>query len=186
MALQHWKTRSSHYLVKDRWMTVRVDSCETSRGTIVEPYYVQESSDWAHVIAFSPANELLIIKQYRHALGRIVYELPCGVVEEGECPLESAKRELLEETGCTSENWKELPPLSPNPARLTNLTRGFIATDTVVSTTQKLEACEDIEFEFMPIARVLTLIEDGKFGGAIHGCGIFQALLFRNLLKPEF
>lgn len=164
-------------------MTLRADTCTSDSGQTIAPYYVQESEDWAHIVAFSSENEILLVSQYRHAAGRIVTELPCGVIDEGEDPLKGAKRELLEETGHTSSHWEALSPLSPNPARMNNMTYGYIAHDVVQSAEQNLDEQEEIEFSFYSIRDVFTLIRDGHFGGAIHGCAIYQALEKKGLLS---
>ena len=89
MPLKPWKVLESSYLVSDRWMRLRADRCETPEGVIVEPYYVQEPMDWVHVVAFDDAGRILINRQYRHGLGTISIELPCGAVEPGEPPMDA-------------------------------------------------------------------------------------------------
>jgi 8-oxo-dGDP phosphatase len=98
-----WKTLSSRYIVRDRWMTLRADRCETGAGVVLDPYYVQEPEDWVQVVAFDSQDRVLLIRRYRHGAGLISTELPCGVVERGETPALAAARELLEETGCAAE-----------------------------------------------------------------------------------
>jgi len=81
MPLAPWKTLSSRYIIRDRWMTLRADRCETAAGVVIDPYYVQEPEDWVQVVAFDPADKILMIRQYRHAAGLISNELPCGGIE---------------------------------------------------------------------------------------------------------
>src|SRR5512144_2241852 len=97
MPVQPWKVLESNYLRKN----IRVDRCETSNGKILEPL-VFEYGTWVAVVALTKHEEVLLIKQYRHGLGKILIELPGGGAEEGEEPLAAARRELLEETGYTS------------------------------------------------------------------------------------
>ena len=109
MAVLPWKILSSRYLIRDEWMTLRADRCETSDGVILDPYYIQEGPDWVHVAAFNTEGELLIIWQYRHGSGVVGPELPCGCVDPGESPLQAVQRELLEETGCTAFEYTMFP-----------------------------------------------------------------------------
>ncbi len=50
MTIRPWKTLESKYILKDKWMTLRADRCETPDGVVVEPYYVQEPCDWVHIV----------------------------------------------------------------------------------------------------------------------------------------
>ena len=185
MPLTPWKTLSSRYVIRDRWMTLRADRCETAAGIVIDPYYVQEPEDWVQVVAFDSADKILMIRQYRHAAGLISNELPCGGIEKGETPAQAAARELLEETGCVAETLTPLPVMSPNSARVTNRVYGFIATDTRHVQQQQLDATEDIEFEFLTIPAVLALIDAGSFTQALHVGNLFLALRSRGLIPSR-
>ena len=176
-----WKTLSSRYVLRDRWMTLRADRCETASGIVVDPYYVQEPEDWAQVVAFDTEDRILVIRQYRHGAKAIFTELPCGGIEQGEPPAQAAARELLEETGCVADTLQPLPVLSPNPARYSNHIYTFIGTGTRQVQKQQLDVTEDIEFEFLTIPAVLSLIDTGSFSQALHVGGLFLALRSRGL-----
>jgi ADP-ribose pyrophosphatase YjhB (NUDIX family) len=178
-----WKTIDSRYLVRDRWMTLRADRCETPAGVILDPYYVQEPEDWVQIVAFDAEDRILITRQYRHGAGVISTELPCGVVERGELASDAAARELLEETGCTAAALQPLPVMSPNPARYSNRIHGFIAIGTLQVQQQQLDATEDIEF--LPIVEVLALIDAGSFPQALHVGSVFLALRRRGLIPTS-
>ena len=176
MPVKSWKILKSNYVVKDRWMTLRADKCETPGGTILEPFYIQEPVDWVHVVAFDDQRRILLNEQYRHGAGKISTELPCGTVEAAESPLAAITRELMEETGCTFERIEKLPPVSPNPARYTNLIHPFIAFGTKVVAEQNLDEAEDIDFRFAPVSEVMDLIRSGQFLQSLHVSSIMLAL----------
>lgn len=127
MAITPWKITNSRYLIRDPWMTLRADRCETASGVVLDPYYLLEPQDWVQIVAFDREDRLLIIRQYRHGAGLISAELPCGAIEPGETPDQAARRELLEETGCISDALERLPVLPPTlrstPIRSTPLSR---------------------------------------------------------------
>jgi 8-oxo-dGTP pyrophosphatase MutT (NUDIX family) len=177
-----WKTLASRYVVRDRWMSLRADRCETANGIVLDPYYVQEVDDWAQVVAFDAADRILVISQYRHGAGQVFTELPCGGIERGEPPIEAASRELLEETGCAADSLEELPVMFPNPARYDNRIFTFTASGTRQVQEQQLDATEDIEFEFLALPEVLALIDSGSFSQALHVSGLFLALRKRGLV----
>ena len=182
MAITPWKTAGSRYLVRDRWMTLRADRCETASGIVLDPYYVQEAEDWVQVVAFDAQDRILLTRQYRHGAGLICTELPCGVIEPGETASQAAVRELLEETGCTAQTLQPLPVLSPNPARTTNRIHAFMATGTRQVQPQRLDETEEIEFEFRTVPDVLALIDAGIFAQALHVASLFLALRRRGLI----
>ena len=94
-----WKTLSSEYLIKRPWLTARRDKVQLPDGRILDEYYVLEYPTWVNVIAITKEGDMVLVRQYRHALGRTNFELVAGVLEKGEDPLVAAQRELLEETG---------------------------------------------------------------------------------------
>ena len=111
-----WKVLSSEYLIRRPWLTARRDVAQLPDGRINHEYYVLEYPDWVNIIAITEDGEVILEMQYRHGLGNTCYELPCGVIEAGETPLQAAQRELLEETGFAGGEWRHLMGLSPNPA----------------------------------------------------------------------
>jgi len=104
--MKTWKTEHPSYVLKDRWVTIRADRCLTPQGVRVNPCYVMEALDWVHILALDPENNVLLIRQYRHAAGVLSTEIPCGEIEPEESPVEAGKRELREETGCMAERFQ--------------------------------------------------------------------------------
>jgi len=181
MAIIPWKTLDSRYLIRDPWMVLRADRCETERGVTVDPFYVQEPPDWVQIVAFDRDDRILLVQQYRHGAGVVSRELPCGKIEAGEDPAEAARRELLEETGCVAQTLLPLPALSPNLTSLANTLYAFVALNTECVEEQHLDATEEIEFGFATIPEVLALIEGGGFLQALHVAYLFLALQKRGL-----
>ncbi|MDP9178998.1 MAG: NUDIX hydrolase, partial [Gemmatimonadota bacterium] len=81
MTIALWNTVDSIVTYKDRWLTVRSDRCVTADGAIIAPYHVLEYPDWVHIIALTVRNEIVLVEQYRHAVGAILTELPAGSME---------------------------------------------------------------------------------------------------------
>ncbi len=171
-----WQVTASRYLLRDKWLTVRAEDCVTETGASVAPYYVLEYPDWAHVAAFDTSGSLLVVRQYRHALGRVCVELPGGIVEAGEMPLEAVQREMLEETGHTAERWEPLSALSPNPATHTNTLHGFLARGVTLVAAPTPDATEAVTHEFLPVPAILDLIETGEFAQSMQVATVLLAL----------
>lgn len=169
-----WKILSTEYLVKRPWLTARRDVVELPDGRVNPEYYVLEYPDWVNVIAITVDGDMVLERQYRHGLGKTCYELPCGVIEAGETPLEAAKRELLEETGFAGGEWKPWMVLSPNPSTSTNLTHMFLAVGVERVSDQSLDSTEDIQVTVRPLSFVRELLENNQ---------ILQALMAAPLWK---
>lgn len=179
-----WTTLGSHYVLNDRWLRVRADSCRTAEGAAVQPYYVHEYPDWVHVVAVDAQGRVLVNLQYRHGLGRCCYELPCGGVDAGDCsPLEAARRELLEEDGYTADSMEPLATYSPNPATHANRAHGFLATGLYRVAEPLNDPTERIEHSFVTVGRLLAMIESGDFANAIHIPAVYLALAKLGLLR---
>src|ERR1700712_4138116 len=117
-----WKKLSSHYIHKGPWATLRSDRCEMPNGHIVDDYYVLEYSNWVNAVAITGDNKLLMVRQYRHAAGIVSLEIPGGVIDGDEKPIDAIRRELLEETGHLFEDIEQLCVLYANPATANNHT----------------------------------------------------------------
>lgn len=186
-ALSPWKITKTKKLIEDKWLTLRADKCETERGVIVDPFYVVECSDWVEIVAFNDNEEILLIQQYRHATGKISTEIPSGIMEsEDASPIEAAKRELLEETGCSADRFEHVGWLHPNPARQNNKNHCILALGTRVIQEPKPDLTEDIRFEFVPLKKLIELIEKGTFFQALHISSLFLALKHRGLIEFKF
>lgn len=170
-----WKTLSSEYIFnRPPWMTVRRDTVELPDGRINDEFYVLEYPDWVNVIAIDSDGLFVMERQYRHGLGETGYEICAGVIEEGETPLEAAKRELFEETGYVGGEWIPWMLISGNPSVTSNLTHCFLATGVRNSRKRELDANEDIDVVLMKAAEVKNLLLSDQFR---------QALMAAPLLK---
>ena len=162
-----WKTLSSEYLIKRPWLTARRDKVQLPDGRILDEYYVLEYPTWVNVIAITKEGDMVLVRQYRHALGRTNFELVAGVLEKGEDPLVAAQRELLEETGYSCGEWKELMQLSANSSTMTNLTHCFLAEGVEKTALQNLDASEDLEVYVFSQEEVKQKLQQGDFVQAL-------------------
>ena len=171
----NWKVSSSKQILRDRWISIRADTCCTPDGVVISPYYVLEYPDWVNVVAVTPQEEIVLVRQYRHGIGQTLLELPCGEVEkEDASPLEAARRELLEETGYQAEAFTSTGILAPNPATHNNSTHCFLATGCrrIASPTQ--DEAERTEVVLMPLPEFAESLLAGGLSQALHvGSSLF-------------
>lgn len=158
-----WTVISSEYLFRRPWLTARRDVCRLPDGRINDEYYVLEYPTWINVIAITKGGEMVVIRQYRHGLGRTCFELVAGCVEDGEAPLAAAQRELKEETGYSGGEWEEVMTFTCNASAMNNQTHSFVARGVEKTDVQHLDATEDIEIYTFPQEQVKAMLLRGDF-----------------------
>jgi len=175
--MSKWKIKSSEYLLKHKYMTVRKDACETGDGYIVDPYFALEFDDWVQVLGFEGKSKVLITQQYRHGIQNVIYGLPTGFTEKSDSsPMESARRELLEETGYDSNNFVKTGELYPNPAIQNNKVHCYAAFDIKKIKKPESDHSERIISRFIAVDDLLKMISEGTFSHALHVAGVFMTL----------
>jgi ADP-ribose pyrophosphatase len=125
----------------------------------------------------NPADpDVILEKQYRHAAGQVLLELPAGSRNAGEAPLAAAKRELIEETGYRAKRWTMLQRYFASPGFLGEWMQIYLARDLREGVATP-EADEQIEIVKMPLSQVMKLIADGKIhdGKTLIGLSLYDA-----------
>jgi len=113
------------------------------------------------IAALNEQNQICLLKQWRHAIDQEIWELPAGCLEDGEPPLETAKRELEEETGVIARQWKELGTITTSPGFSNEILYFFQATD-LHKGTLKLDDAEQLEAYWFDLETVFTMARDGE------------------------
>lgn len=156
--MEKWKVLESEYLSRRPWLTVRRDKVQLPGGAVHPEYYVLEYPSWVNVIAITEGGEYVMVRQYRHGAGLIATELCAGVVEEGEDPLDGARRELLEETGYAGGEWELTMKISANPGSQNNYAYCYTARGVKLERPQHLDETEDIEVVLMSRDQVWEML----------------------------
>jgi ADP-ribose pyrophosphatase len=114
----------------------------------------------AVIAAINDDNEICLLKQWRHALGEMIWELPAGCLEPGEPPMETAKRELEEEAGVKAQQWRDLGKISSSPGFSNEMLYLYEARE-LSKGTVKLDDAEQLTAHWLPIDKVLAMARDG-------------------------
>ena len=155
--MRPWETLSSEYVLDVRWLRVRRDVCRLPDGGLVDDYYLWEGRDWVAVFALTTEGEVLLVRQYRHAVAELVWELPGGVLDEGEGVIPAALRELQEETGYVAEHAEQLARMAVDPPKVTFSNHLVLAQGCRPAGGQALDRTEEIELCKLPALSLIHI-----------------------------
>jgi 8-oxo-dGTP pyrophosphatase MutT (NUDIX family) len=157
-----WTIISSHLDKSYRVFHLRTDRARSPRTNETHEFFVLESSPWVNVIPVTPANEVVLVQQYRHGIRNVTLEIPGGLVDPSDLPEDAARRELWEETGYREESLVPLGTVHPNPAIQNNLCYTFLARNVFPAGEQNQDDREDIRVILRPLSEIPRLISAGE------------------------
>jgi ADP-ribose pyrophosphatase len=128
----------------------------------------------AAIVPLIAAGEVLLIKQYRHALKQHIWEVPAGTLDPNETTMDCARRELIEETGYTAEDWEVLGEITPVPAYSNERIHLFLASD-LKAVRQELDEDEILSVHRMSLAQAVDMIAAGGIQDAKSICALLLA-----------
>ncbi|MBD2741089.1 NUDIX hydrolase [Coleofasciculus sp. FACHB-1120] len=177
--LSKWKILNSKMVINNQWCKVRQDEVELPNGQIVDDFFVNIRPDIAVILPITQQKEIVFVRQYRHAVGEVLLELPAGAFYPAqEDSVVAAARELEEETGYIAEEFIKLTTLYDNPPKYTNKIHLFLAENVHQSSQQMLDITEEIEVVLIPISEVMESIAQGKISVSGTIAAIFLSLDF--------
>jgi 8-oxo-dGTP pyrophosphatase MutT (NUDIX family) len=160
--IEPWQLLDSTYSFRDRWLSVRSDTVRLPGGKTLSPYHVVEVADWVNVVAISDAGNVILVEQYRHAVKRVLLEIPAGHVDPKEDRETAARRELLEETGYGDGTWHTLGALHPVASRFANQVHSYLALGVRKIGEPQQEESENLHICEMPWTEFVAGLQSGK------------------------
>ena len=128
----------------------------------------------AAMVPLTGNNEVILLRQYRHAVRQEIWEIPAGTLEKGENPQTCAAREMEEETGYAAADFVRLGKIIPVPGYSDETITLFLCTGLTLK-QQKLDADEQITVSPVPFNEAITMIRDGRIQDAKSIAGLFMA-----------
>ncbi len=180
-----WPVAESVVLTRGKIVTLRRDTVRMPDGSMVGREVVEHPGAVA-VVAIDEADRVLLIRQYRHPAGALLWEIPAGLRDVAGEPLaETARRELLEEAGCTATDWRVLTDFLSSPGISTERLRIFLARDLTVVPQAEREYVPEHEEAYLTVAWVpLDEAVAGALSGDLHNgvaiLGILSAYAARK------
>lgn len=171
----HWETLKTEVTANCRVFRVLKKTCRHPKRGQIADFSVLDAPDWVNVVAETTNGALVMVRQFRYGSEALSLEVPGGVMEPGEDPVEAARRELQEETGYVGGKAKLLGRVHPNPAIQNNHCHLVMIEGVELSAEQSWDEHEEIEVELMSRSTVLDL---ARSGGITHSLALNALSLY--------
>lgn len=175
-----WTQESERECLQTRVFRVVARRMRSPDRRFEDDFFVLDTADWVNIVAVTPNGEFILVRQFRFGTLELSLEVPGGIVDPDEAYLDAARRELLEETGYVSAEWRHLFTTTPNPALNTNRCAVFLAQN-----CEPLQAAEGDDYEFMETVlvsadRYFERLAAGEIHHALTVAALSTALCLRG------
>jgi len=166
------KLLSSKEVFRGRVVNLRIDTIEKVSGQVTTREVV-EHSDCIAVVAVDDADNILLVRQFRTPVNRVLLEIPAGGIEDGEHTEDCLRRELQEETGYLPGKIQRLGGFYAAPGYCSEYLHVFLATD--LSESRLIaEDTDEIEVVRVPAAEIMAMIDSGEICDAKSIAGLLK------------
>lgn len=176
MAEHDFETVTSETIYIGNIFALRVDGVRMPGGNVAKREVVEHYGAVA-ILAMNDDNNIVLVHQYRHPLGRRLWELPAGLLDlGGELPHITAARELEEEAGLTADEWRVLVDLDSAPGFSDESVRVYLATGlTEVGRPEAHDEEADLALRWLPLDDAVQMVMSGDIVNSIAVSGILAA-----------
>jgi 8-oxo-dGTP pyrophosphatase MutT (NUDIX family) len=160
-------------LHRGRVFTLVSENITLENGVTIDLDFVRHPGA-AAIVPMLNETDVVLIKQYRHALGKYIWEIPAGTLDPQETPISCAKRELTEETGYSAGGWQELGEITPVPGYSDERIHIFLATE-LVPAEQHLDQDEMLDVNKINFQEAMKMIHRREIRDGKTISGLFMA-----------
>ena len=180
------KLLRSRYVFKTPWWKIRKDTLRFFDGS-VSPWYIREVGGVGRVFCLTREGKVVLVRMYKPGAGKMVTELPTGLMEKGESPKATTMRELHEETGYTvlSKNMQKLGVYEISPTETEGKVHLFFAKGAVKTTVAARNPHEDGEVILASLDRVLRYVRNGTIVAMGQVASVYIALDYLGYFKKK-
>lgn len=174
-----WEEVSTEHIVQDEWIDFRKSAYRFPDGNVFEPFYSYSRRDYVVIVASDEDGNYICVRQFRQGIKEVTTEFPAGGIErsdgraygpkeKAEAALEAAKRELWEETGYVSDDWKHLLTIPSNATIADNYAVIFSAENCRREGDQSLDETEFLNVTKHTEKEIEDLVRTGGFQQSVH------------------
>ena len=166
--IRPWQRVRADVVGRYRVFDVVSSEMRTPDGALVpRPLYTFRCDDWANILAITDDDRVVLVWQYRHGTDAMSLEIPGGVVDPHEAPIDAARRELREETGYACDSIEPLCVVHPNPALQGNRHHAFLARGAKLAGATHFDDTEELEVVLVPRRDLAALVDEGHVTHAL-------------------
>ena len=158
---------------RGRVIEVNIERVPLPNGTVADLEIIHHPGG-AAVVALDDRNHVCLLRQFRHAAGGWIWELPAGKIDDREPPLDTARRELEEEAGMAAASWRPLGDYVASPGVFTEVVHLFLATQ-LTPLPPRPEEHEVFEVHWLPFTDVLRMAGSGELRDGKSLVGVYRA-----------
>lgn len=179
--IRPWTKIGSKPLGNYRIFTVRSDEKISPRTGATHDFYIIDCVDWVNVLALTPANELVMVEQFRHGSNTVELEIPGGIMDRTDAsPVETGVRELREETGYEGRDARRLAGVFANPAIMSNTCHTVLVEECALKHPVAWDSGEDLITRLVPVTEVPALIAEGRIRHPLVIVALYHFDLWRR------
>ncbi len=172
MSVAVWPLTKDEEVLATSVFDVHCHTCQSPKDGRDKEFMVLKARDWVQVLALTDGGQALLVRQYRQGARKLTLELPGGVIESGQSPEETGRRELMEETGYSAARWRQLAAFRPNPALQDNTAYFFLAEGARLTGPTNFDENEEMDLLSVPVDELKDLVLNGTIDHAIMAAAI--------------
>ncbi len=179
-----WKTLDSRIVYDNPWITLREDKVINPGGGENDYGHIHFKKKAVGIVPIDDQGNTWIVGQDRYTLGEYSWEVPMGASEEDEDPLDTAHRELKEETGLTAASMTQLMRLHTSNSITDEVGFVFVARDLTAGETS-FDEMELLDVRKLPLVDVVAMIGRGEMTDAISVAAILRVHADQNIMRAD-
>jgi ADP-ribose pyrophosphatase len=162
--VESWRTHTRRKVFDaGKWVSVELRTVETPSGLVIEDWPWIKTPDYINVVALTPEGKFICFRQDKYAFDTLILALVGGYIEPDEVPLAAAKRELLEETGCSADEWTSLGEYLVDPNRGVAVGHLFLARNARQVAARDADDLENQELLYLSREEIENSLDKGAF-----------------------